>query len=281
MDCEDPDVITFNDVLRAAGFEPKSVRLVRHLDTGRREPTIYAAWRSPNGRQLVEEYQRIQSRRVFRIGEIVASFVVTPRPRNETLFIGLYQVTAIGKCEAGTRDPIYGDDVAGMNRYDLTYDDALEDYVERLSIVWGPGTRAWVQAAGRQPKPIRAIRDMQDPPFPGFSQFCVDIDLIPGLYSSWQERLREVKGVYVLVDKDTGAQYVGSAKGEESLLARFMAYAQTGHGGNVELRRRKGARYQVGVLEIVNLALPDRRIEEIEAWWKRKLLTREFGLNRN
>ncbi len=60
-----------------------------------------------------------------------------------------------------------------------------------------------------------------------------------------------------------------------------MAYAQTGHGGNVELRRRKGARYQVGVLEVVNLALPDRRIEEIEAWWKHKLLSREFGLNRN
>jgi hypothetical protein len=60
-----------------------------------------------------------------------------------------------------------------------------------------------------------------------------------------------------------------------------MAYARTGDGGNVELRRRKGARYQIGVLEVVNLALPDRRAEEIEAGWKHKLLTREFGLNRN
>lgn len=254
---------------------------MRHLDTGRREPTIYAAWRSPNGRRLLEEYQRIQSRRVFRVGGIVASFVVTPRPRAETLFVGLYQVTAIGTCKPGARDPIYGDDVAGMNRYDLTYDNTLARYVDRLSIDWGQGTRAWVQSAGRLPKTIRALRDQEDPPFPGFSQFCIDVDQVPGLYSSWQQRLREVKGIYVLVDKDTGEQYVGSAKGEESLLARFTAYAQTGHGGNVELKRRKGARYQVGVLEIVNLALPDRRIEEIEAWWKRKLLTREFGLNRN
>jgi hypothetical protein len=168
-----------------------------------------------------------------------------------------------------------------MNHYDLTHEKGLAQYVDRLSIDWGRGTRAWVQSAARQPKAVRALKDREDPPFPGFSQFCIDVDDVPGLYSTWQQRLREVKGIYVLVDKNTGHQYVGSAKGEDSLLARFMAYAQTGHGGNVELRRRKRARYQVGVLEIVNLALPDRRIEEIEAWWKHKLLTREFGLNRN
>lgn len=274
-------MITFNDVLRSAGVEPSTVRLVRHLDTARREPSIYAAWRSAEGRKVVEQYQRIQARRVFRVGELVASFVVTPRPRSETLFVGLYKVTGISTCEPGARDPIYGDDVTGMNRYDMTYDDSLAPYVERLSIDWGAGTRAWVQLAARNPKPIRAINDHEDPPFPGFSQFCVDVDQIPGLYPSWQQRLREVKGIYVLVDKETGEQYVGSAKGEDSLLARFMAYAQTGHGGNIELRRRKGAHYQVGVLEVVNMALPDRRIEEIEASWKRKLLTREFGLNRN
>jgi hypothetical protein len=274
-------VITFNDILRSEGIDVTHVRLVRHLDTGRRDPTIYAAWRSPNGRQLVEEYQRIQARRVFHIGDIVASFVVTPRPRPETLFLGLYHVTGVNLCGPDARDPIYGNNVAGLHRYDLTRDKGLAQYVDRLSIDWGRGTRAWVQSAARQPKAVRALMDREDPPFPGFSQFCIDVDEVPGLYASWQQRLREVKGIYVLVDKDTGHQYIGSAKGEESLLARFMAYAATGHGGNVELRRRKAARYQVGVLEIVNLALPDRRIEEIEAWWKRKLLTREFGLNRN
>jgi len=168
-----------------------------------------------------------------------------------------------------------------MHRYDLVHDTKLARYEEHLSIDWGRGAKAWVQLAHRQPKPIRAFREHEDPPFPGFSQFCVDVDQVPGLFPSWQQRLSEVKGIYVLVDKATGEQYVGSAKGEESLLARFMAYAQTGHGGNVELRRRKGARYQVSVLEVVNTALPNHRIEEVEAWWKRKLLTRDFGLNRN
>jgi len=276
-----PLMLTFNDVLRSEGIEPADVRLVRHIDTRRRSPTIYATWRSPNGRRLVEAYQRIQARNVFRVGGLIASFVVTPRPRNETLFIGIYLVNALDRWEPGARDPIYGDDVAGMHRYDLVHDAKLARYEEHLSIDWGRGAKAWVQLAHRQPKPIRAFREHEDPPFPGFSQFCVDVDQVPGLFPSWQQRLSEVKGIYVLVDKATGEQYVGSAKGEESLLARFMAYAQTGHGGNVELRRRKGARYQVSVLEVVNTALPNHRIEEVEAWWKRKLLTRDFGLNRN
>jgi hypothetical protein len=274
-------LITFNDILRSAGIEAAEVRLVRHHDSGRRLPTIYSAFRSAEGRRLIEEYQQIQHRKVFGIGDLVASFIVTPRPRNETLFIGLYLVTSASQCAAGSRDPIFKNDVGGMNRYDMVHDDRLGKYEERLSIEWGPGTRAWNQRADRQAKRVRALNDREDPPFPGFSQFCVDVEQVPGLYMSWQQFLREVKGIYVLVDKDTGKQYVGSAKGEESLMVRFMAYAQTGHGGNVELRRRKGARYQVGILQVVDMAFPDHRIEEIEAWWKHKLLSREFGLNRN
>lgn len=274
-------MITFNDVLRSEGVDPAKVRLVRHHDAGRRGPTIYGAFRSPDGRRLLEEYQRIQHRKVFVVGELVASFIVTPRPRNETLFIGLYQVAAIAQCDDGARDPIFGDVVSGMNHYRMIHDNRLGQYQERLSIDWGPGTRAWIQRADRQAKAIRALSDREDPPFPGFSQFCVDVEQVPGLYASWQQLLREVKGIYVLVDKETGKQYVGSAKGEESLLARFMAYAQTGHGGNVELRRHTGARYQIGILQVVDLAFPDHRIEQIEAWWKHKLLSREFGLNQN
>jgi hypothetical protein len=74
---------------------------------------------------------------------------------------------------------------------------------------------------------------------------------------------------------------VGSAKGEESLLARFLDYAENGHGGNVELQNRPNARYRVSLLEVVDLSLPDKRIEEIESIWRDKLITREHGLNRS
>jgi hypothetical protein len=47
------------------------------------------------------------------------------------------------------------------------------------------------------------------------------------------------------------------------------------------LKQRQGAEYQVGVLQVVDLSLPDHNIEEIEGWWKRKLMSGEYGLNRN
>lgn len=87
-----------------------------------------------------------------------------------------------------------------------------------------------------------------------------------------------VKGVYLLTCKDCGKHYVGSAKGEESLWRRLVNYAETGHGGNVELKQHRHEGYEATILEVVNSGFG---IEKIEDGWKRKLLTRKFGLNRN
>ena len=89
--------------------------------------------------------------------------------------------------------------------------------------------------------------------------------------------LRSVKGVYLLVDADSGQHYVGSAKGADSLLGRWMSYVDGGDGGDVGLRAaaREGRRhYQVSVLEVVDENTPDDTIERIESHWKNKLLSR-------
>lgn len=272
-------MISFNDILRAEDIDPATVKLVRHQEGGRRGMIVYTTSRQPDGRARVEEYQRIQHRKVFDVGGLIASFIVTPH--GDTLFFGLYRVDAVGLCEPGTTDPIFKDPAAGKNRYDLTYDPRLAQYEGRLSIAWGGATRSWWQWAERQPKPVVAIREPDDPPFPGFASFVCDLEDVPGLYVTWQAILRAVKGIYLLVDRETGEQYVGSAKGEESLLARWMTYAQDGHGGNVGLRSRKGAKYQASVLQVFDLTSPDQRIEEVESMWKQKLGTRVHGLNLN
>ena len=152
-------------------------------------------------------------------------------------------------------------------------------YVGHLTVDRGGGRRAWVQLAHKQDKPIIEIRkELREQPFPGFKEFSWDIDEIVSIPLTWQAVLKSVKGVYLLICKDTGKQYVGSAKGEESLWARFQEYKNTGHGGNIELRARGRKQYRVTVLEVVN---SDEGIEEVESAWKRKLMSREFGLNRN
>jgi hypothetical protein len=45
----------------------------------------------------------------FLIGDVLASFVVTPPPDNETLFVGLWDVQGIGRVPAGTIDPVRQD----------------------------------------------------------------------------------------------------------------------------------------------------------------------------
>jgi hypothetical protein len=269
-------MLTFNAVLRHEGIDPKVVRLVRHQDKRRAgRPTPYNLWRANDGR--FETYQKIQGRKVFDVGNILASFVVTPS--NQTLFVGLYSVVGIGRAPPGIVDPIGQHDVSGAQFYDIRFDQRLDDLAGRLIIDWGDGFRAWVQRAGRRDKSVLEIkREITDPQFPGFTGFCWDVDEIASIPLTWQEILKSVKGVYLLVCKETGRVYVGSAKGEESLWGRFVEYARTGHGGNVELKRRGHGSYQVTVLEVVN---SDTGIERIEAAWKKKLLSREFGLNEN
>jgi hypothetical protein len=103
--------------------------------------------------------------------------------------------------------------------------------------------------------------------------FTRSVDELRSLPSSWQQVLRSVKGVYLLVDVDSGKQYVGSAKGAESLLGRWMEYAAGGDGGDLALKAaaRDGHRkYQVSVLEVVDENTPDETIEQIESHWKNK-----------
>jgi hypothetical protein len=149
-------------------------------------------------------------------------------------------------------------------------------------IDWGAGARSWVQRAATQAKPVIEIAQQYEPRFPGFREFVRPVDEVPSLPNGWQQVLRSVKGVYLLVDVDSGRQYVGSAKGADSLLGRWMDYAAGGDGGNMALKEAaKGGRrnYQVSALEVVGENTTDDTIEQIESYWKNKLLSREFGLN--
>jgi hypothetical protein len=276
-------VLTFNQLLHTASIDPDQVRLLRHKDgtAGRDFRSLYAAWKSAGGQVLIEDYQCVQNTPKFTVGGYVAGFIATPAPSSETVFIGLYSVQGLSTCPPGMSDPYRDMDVAGKYLYDLRRDERFDIYRDRLVIDWGDSARAWAQWAGRQDKPILAIRDAVVPPFPGPGEFTADVDTIPALPSSWREFLQNTRGIYLLVDKDDGRSYVGSAKGADSFWGRWTAYAQNGNGGNLGMKERSGRRYQVCILQVVDAEQTDRTIEQLEARWKRKLMTREHGLNKN
>lgn len=274
-------VLTFNDLSVLGGVDPDQVRLVRHQDNRLRRGRLYQPWR--NDRNAFEDYQSVQSRDRFPIGDLLASFVVTEA--RKTVFVGLYRVAGVHTLPAGSIDALLRHDTSGHFKYDLVLTDALAEYRDRAVIEWGAGARSWVQRAGNQAKPVIEIATQYEPKFPGFREFARPIDDVPTLPNGWQQVLRSVKGIYLLVDVESGQQYVGSAKGADSLLGRWMSYTDGGDGGDLGLRAaaaRKGRRnYQVSVLEVVDEHTPDDTIERIESYWKNKLLSGRFGLNQN
>lgn len=116
-------------------------------------------------------------------------------------------------------------------------------------------------------------------------------DLKSVFYSNevtWKTALENAKGIYLITDIKNGKHYVGSAYGEEALWTRWMQYANTGHGGNAELRQLlkvKGDDYvkyfRFSILEIRDKTTNTDEIIRRENHWKEILLTREFGYNQN
>ena len=78
--------------------------------------------------------------------------------------------------------------------------------------------------------------------FPGYLDFILNFDELltiinyPDANREWHRRLSAVAGVYLIVDKVTGNQYVGSAYGNEGILGRWKSYTKNGHGGNKLLK---------------------------------------------
>lgn len=121
----------------------------------------------------------------------------------------------------------------------------------------------------------------------------------------WKEMLSRFAGVYLIHDKNTGKNYVGSASGKRGILQRWENYAENPTGGDdekgnkwlVELLNKgmhgnttglRGKEYAekyfvYSILQV--LPIPTARnittVTQVESRWKEHLGTRKHGLNAN
>lgn len=129
--------------------------------------------------------------------------------------------------------------------------------------------------------------------FPGFENISHDFGALEGIFqakrSDWKAALESVKGIYVITDTSNGKHYVGSAHGDSGIWSRWACYMGTVHGWNddlVQLVNQKGVKYgrdhfRFTILEVMIKSVPDDAIRAREGHWKRALLTREHGYNKN
>lgn len=214
-----------------------------------------------------------------------AAFLGSPDGR--TVFEGLYRVSNEELLTEAAADPITNEAIpAGTcSRYHLDPIEEFEPYSGRLLIEWGGGAsgkRAWVQRADNQDKMITGVLEAKfEQPFPGYLAFRHTIGGLAQMSPSWVHHLQSARGVYLLSCPATGRLYTGSATGVAGFWGRWQNYALTGHGGNEGLRDCETSAFAVTILQVAGSNATDEDILAAEQIWKAKLLTREFGYNRN
>lgn len=279
-------MLTFNQLLALGGLEPKDVRLLRHRDPNpgtQRQIVETAIARNEQFDRYQEEQVTEQVIKAFRSDQYFASFVVDPESK-QTLFIGVWEKVGEKSKPEGAQPfghPAHPDAVY----FDLRRIEVFDEYRGRIVIDWGDANRVWVQKAEAQNKPIVEVRrEIRDPAFPGYLNLHRNLEGIAGLPTAWTTALREAKGIYLLVHRTSGKQYVGSAYGDDGFFGRWCAYAQ-GHGGNVAMKELAASadHYHVAILEVMGSAASIEEILQRETVWKTKLGSRAegLGLNRN
>lgn len=113
-----------------------------------------------------------------------------------------------------------------------------------MVIDWGPVALAWHQRMDTTDKEVVEVY----PPgyvmdWPGYAHVLIAYSKLKAIVDhatankKWQQSLSAVGGIYLILDIHDGRQYVGSACGAEGIWGRWVNFAQSGHGGNIELRR--------------------------------------------
>lgn len=274
----------FNMLLEEAGISPADVRLLRH------QPKVGGRWLADlwrSDRESLEEYQSLQlkAKRAHFMRPYWASFIGTLDGR--TMFAGLYGVGSPTTIAEASVSPITGliDGAGTFDRYITERLDHLQMYEGKVYIDWGGGAsgkRAWVQRADLRDKLVTELHlDTLEQPFPGFMELARPLSTLVDAPAGWIQRLSSAQGVYLLTCPRDGSLYVGSATAQGGFWDRWTQYGANGHGGNVALIGREPSDFVVSVLQVAGSADTEDMILAMEANWKRKLLSRELGLNRN
>lgn len=214
----------------------------------------------------------------------ILSFMEFYHQRDAWLFGGVFEVVERHK-----------------NRYILREHSNFEKYVGRLvasfSRSGGMRGRAFKLESYLDRFTISQIlpRAYSGERFPGFEHINHSFADLEAVFRAggldWKAALESVKGVYLVSDKSNGKKYVGSAYGDAGIWSRWASYIESGHGGNDDLlnhlraqhdpRRYAREHFRFSVLEVVVRSTPDDAVLKREAHWKRVLLTREHGYNKN
>jgi len=268
-------MITLHDVLNTQSsiLENAKVKLVRHKDSRVEYRDII------KDKEGLLEYQRVQPKDVFKGCDYIISFIGMERKRS--VLFGVFKVNG-----SVVKD--------GQYEYELEPIDDFDELVDRLVIDWGSNAIAWHQWYDKQEKEVVEILPQgYIGNFPGLIDFALEFDELkklidnPDANHDWRNQLCAVNGIYMILDTNTGQQYVGSANGKNGIWQRWSEYAANYTGGNKELVSLIKSdphyyrHFRYSILQTLPSNITQREIIAIENLYKKKLGSKAHGLNSN
>jgi hypothetical protein len=272
-------MLTLQELLYNRGLSRLSnAKLVRHKEVSKDLFEMYSL-----NREEFLEYQATQGKDIFKDIEFIVSFI--GEQGNRARFVGVFKVKGVKKFNS----KIYKKE---MFFYEMSEVKGFEDLSERIIIDWGLGTRSWVQNITTEKEIIEITPGLHYQAFTDYFDIILPYsqlqEIVSEQYPDWKKMLEATNGIYLIHDKSSGKQYVGSTCGAEGLWGRWKNYIHTkGHGNNKVLKdlmhhNPKNCNHlEFSILSLLPKSItPDEAIKK-EAHFKRKLGTRAFGLNGN
>jgi hypothetical protein len=245
---------------------------------------------------LFEQYQCVNRKDRFEC-DFVISFV--GKESTKAMFLGIYKVNGKIKADKANLTEEYKNEfllddfkLKNFYYYLLEKQTGYEDLEGRVIIDWGEGTRAWVQKeCDKEVIEIKPKGFVDD--FPGYLDFVLSFKKLeqiinnPDANNVWKNKLSSVYGIYLILDRKTGKQYIGSAYGENGIWGRWEAYIKTGSGKNdllidlIKDNEKYKYNFQFTILQTLPSNLKSDEVINYEILYKEKLGSRAFGLNKN
>lgn len=206
--------------------------------------------------------------------------------KNSWLFAGIWEVLAIEKTKHIVELTSIGKEFVGR----LKIDYQLEARERRRLMV-----KDSVSLYDKFILKEILVEEYSGVEFNGFDEIKLEFDELKVIFDkgvrTWKNALSNIKGIYLIADKKTGKQYVGSAYEEvEGIWGRWRTYIQTGHGNHSkklkDLVNSKGLSYAkenftFSLLESFSKRIEDTEVIGRENFWKEALLSRQHGYNDN
>jgi hypothetical protein len=174
-----------------------------------------------------------------------------------------------------------------------------QKYFGRLVITWKDRSTRNIRMTDEERIKTLTVKMILEKPyyaraikFPGYGNVNISFERLRNVLNleAWRAALGGLQAVYLITDTSNNKRYVGSATGKGGLLARWQNYADSYHGGDVELKAlsekhiEKYFRYTI--LETFGNFVDESDVKRRERWWKEATLSYakqypDFGYNDN